>query len=446
MITKSIYKELSEIIPGLTKKYLNKKNPIHKFLIRNKNKNALIIFKKISKYYINNSFNILNPLPFSAVRISDEMPLLDWIENNSKNVLKSYVVYRQGRISDALKILNHINTDEASLLKALYCNQLNKKKKSLIIIKKIKKKKKYKNEINFLSNSLNIKKEKIEFYKTKDYEKTKIIFLKNFKFTKKFNEFKKYLIYDLNFTRTLAKKLKNADKYLKIIHKISKNRIPLTSEIVSGYILCLYLEKNFKKLEKLYSNNLIVFEKKFFKDLNEVFNKKIKTKIINDFNTSKLNGRFYTPDLSKGYGVNQKFQKNISKVSSKLEKFFKKNVPIFKNLKMKEKNLWFDYSFNYNKSKINNHLHTAGYKRFNVFTFVIYKKVPNNLSKNDKGNLRIYDKEIPIFDRNLNVSTGDLVAFPSYYFHQTIPSNTKVLRETINVDCVIKLENISFKD
>ena len=68
------------------------------------------------------------------------------------------------------------------------------------------------------------------------------------------------------------------------------------------------------------------------------------------------------------------------------------------------------------------------------------------MSKNEKGNLRIYDKEIPIFDRNLNVSTGDLVAFPSYYFHQTIPSNTKVLRETINVDCVIKLENISFKD
>ena len=54
-----------------------------------------------------------------------------------------------------------------------------------------------------------------------------------------------------------------------------------------------------------------------------------------------------------------------------------------------------------------------------VITFVIYKKVPNNLSKNEKGNLRIYDKEIPIFDRNLNVSTGDLVAFPSYYFHQT---------------------------
>ena len=81
-----------------------------------------------------------------------------------------------------------------------------------------------------------------------------------------------------------------------------------------------------------------------------------------------------------------------------------------------------------------------------MFTFVIYKKVPKNIVNKNFGNLKIFDKEIPTFNKKINVNTGDLVAFPSYYFHQTVRTNSKVFRETINVDYVIKLENISFNN
>ena len=64
------------------------------------------------------------------------------------------------------------------------------------------------------------------------------------------------------------------------------------------------------------------------------------------------------------------------------------------------------------------------------------KKFKNIVNKNF-GNLKIFDKEIPTFNKKINVNTGDLVAFPSYYFHQTVRTNSKVFRETINVDMLL---------
>ena len=451
MILHGIYKDLSEIKAGISLKYLNQKNPIHSFLKKKINKqiSALDVFQSLTKKYINNYFNIANPIPFSAVRISDEMPFLDWLEKNSKDVLKSYCIYRQGRLIEALKQIKNIHSDDAIILRSIYFNLLKKKKKIYKELKKIKFKKKYKKEIYLLSKLFFNKKikKKIIFYKNDAYKNAKESFLKKLSYTKKFNKFGYFYFYDLGFTRNLAKKLKNSQKYLKILNRISSNNIPLTSEVISGYLLCLFLEKNFIELKKFYSEDFILIKKKYIKNFDPEFvNKNVNAKIIGDFNTSKFNGRFYTPDLSKGYGINKEFLKNLNKISKSLKKFFDKKIYLYKNLKRSSNHLWFDYSINNSESRIENHLHTAGYERFNMFTFVIYKKVPKNIVNKNFGNLKIFDKEIPTFNKKINVNTGDLVAFPSYYFHQTVRTNSKVFRETINVDYVIKLENISFNN
>ena len=68
------------------------------------------------------------PSPFSAVRISDEMPFLDWLEKKIQDVLKSYCIYRQEGSYEALKQIKNIHSDDAIILRSIYFNLLKKKK------------------------------------------------------------------------------------------------------------------------------------------------------------------------------------------------------------------------------------------------------------------------------------------------------------------------------
>ena len=83
--------ELSEALQktkfSVTRKFIDPKNPFHNLFLKNLKKNSLQIFNIISKLYINNKFDISLPISFSGVRITDELPFLDYLEKN-ENILE----------------------------------------------------------------------------------------------------------------------------------------------------------------------------------------------------------------------------------------------------------------------------------------------------------------------------------------------------------------------
>jgi len=447
---------LKKIKFSITKKFINPKNPIHKLFLNNlqKNspiKNSLQIFNLISKQYINNKFDISLPISFSGVRITDELPFLDYLEKNKNILVKSYSIYRQGRLQEAFDKLKNLYTGDAILLKLIISIYLKKNFFTLFKYKfnknKIKTNVDYEYKKNFLKNFYlkKFSKKDSTHYKYLSYKLTVKNFLKNKIITKELLKYKKFLLTDLHFTRGLAKSVSNSEEYLKIFKKIfySNHKIFYTSEVFSGYILSLYLEKNFKLLNKYYSKELIMIDKFKKKDLGPIikdlnFNSK---KFIPDFNTSNLNGRFYSTNLDTGYKINVKFKKKLQSLTKKFLHLYSKKLNYIKKLNKKNSSLWYDYSCNKKTSIIKEHLHTAGLHRANIFTIVLYLNVPQR-KKHIEGNLRVFDKEIPIFDKFIEVKTGCVVAFPSYFFHETTPTKTQYLRKTINSDYVVKLQKI----
>jgi hypothetical protein len=442
----SLSQELKKIKYSFSKKFIDQNNPIHNFLTKksNKKKNAYQIFNLISKLYINNKFDLTTPISFSAVRISDEMPFLEYLENNKNILVKSYSIYRQGRLQEAFRLLKNTHTSDAVLLKLIISIYLKKNINKLIKYKFINNKF-YKNKKNFLLSVVNQK--RFEIYNRR-YSQYKLIvknFLKNKIITNELLKYKKHFQTDLSFTRELAKYCGNSQKYKNIIRAIFnlKDKIFYTSEIMSGYILSLYLEKDYSTLEKYYSDKLILKDKF---NINKFLNIKkninsCSKKFIPDFNTSNLNGRIYTPNLNHGYSINKKFKNYLRLLSNKFLKEYSNKLPFVRKINKDKSHLWYDYSCNKKISLIKKHLHTAGIKRANLFTVVLYLNVPHKKNQKD-GNLRIFDDKIPTINEYLNVKTGDIVCFPSYFFHETTPMKSKYLRKTINLDYVVKLQKV----
>jgi|OM-RGC.v1.002141212 hypothetical protein len=452
--------ELSEALQktkfSVTRKFIDPKNPFHNLFLKNLKKNSLQIFNIISKLYINNKFDISLPISFSGVRITDELPFLDYLEKNENILVKAYAIYRQGRLQEAQDLLRDIYTRDAILLKLIISIYLKKNFSKLIkykFNKKIINNKKnkiindWKYKKKFLVNFYLKKFTKKDFfhYKYLGYKLVVSNFLKNKIVTKELLKYKKFLLTDLSFTRGLAKSSSSSAQYLKIISKIfhSKNKIFYTSEVMSGYILSIYLEKNFTCLERYYNKRHIIIDKFNIKELGPIindlnFNSK---KFIADFNTSNLNGRFYSTNLNYGYKINKIFRKKLQSLTKKFLNIYSRKINYIQQIQKKGSFLWYDYSSNKKSSLIKEHLHTAGLYRANIFTIVLYLNVPKTKKQKD-GNLRVFDKEIPIFDEFIKVKTGDIVVFPSYFFHETTPTKSKDIRKTINLDYVVKLQQI----
>ena len=439
-----LIESLKKINFQLSRQFIDPKNPFHKYLIKNlgKSKNCWEVFEKISKKYINQKFDICLPLAFSGVRISDEMPFLHYLENIENPIVKSYSVYRQGRLEQALRYIKNLKSRDATLLKNIILIYLKKpfkfnfltEKKTLIKIKFLK---------NLKAKKFN--KEDQKFYNYLAYKKTTKKFLNDRIISQNFNKYKKFICTDLNFLRNLAKKTKSSKKYFETIKKIYKSsKIPFTSEIMSGYLLSLHIEKN-PLLKDFYNENLIILDR-IKKSKIKIFLKNFdhfKRKLIHDFNTSNLMGRNYSPNLNYGYKINKNFQNYLKKIMKKYLKIYSNKLPFVKKLDKNNAHIWYDYSSNKKSSKITKHLHTAGMNRANIVTAVIYLQVPKRKIKKN-GNLRIFDADIPFLDKYYQVKTGDVVFFPSYFFHETTKTNSKQLRKTLNIDYVVSMPKTNF--
>ena len=160
---------------------------------------------------------------------------------------------------------------------------------------------------------------------------------------------------------------------------------------------------------------------------------------IRDFNTSNFGGRTYTLDLAG--------ERPFADLDRKVRECVHENYSRLRGLMagclqpdFSELGSWFDASFTSGGSNIFPHLHTAGSHKTYYFTLVFYAQVPTEM-KAGEGDLIFTDTDIadsqyrktPVTNR-VRVVTGDLYAFPSYFFHSTTPSCTRKVRLTFNFD------------
>ncbi|MEY5025239.1 MAG: putative 2OG-Fe(II) oxygenase [Verrucomicrobiota bacterium] len=160
---------------------------------------------------------------------------------------------------------------------------------------------------------------------------------------------------------------------------------------------------------------------------------------IRDFNTSNFGGRTYTLDLSG----NPQFSGLEDRVRACVLDNYDRVAAILADWSQptpSELGSWFDASFTSGGSNIFPHLHTAGSHKTYYFTVVFYAQVPSDM-KEGEGDLIFTDTDVPDphykkspVSNRVKVVTGDLYAFPSYYFHSTTPSFTRKVRLTFNFD------------
>jgi hypothetical protein len=160
---------------------------------------------------------------------------------------------------------------------------------------------------------------------------------------------------------------------------------------------------------------------------------------IRDFNTSNFGGRTYTLDLA-GSDQFQWLEKDIRDAVAARWELLSTDLSPFALPPVDDLSIWFDASFTSGGSNIFPHLHTAGLSQTYHFTLVFYAQVPHDMREGE-GDLIFTDTDIPDpkykkspISNRVRVESGDLYAFPSYYFHSTTPSFTRQVRLTFNFD------------
>ena len=209
--------------------------------------------------------------------------------------------------------------------------------------------------------------------------------------------------------------------------------VPLTSELMDRVFSLYPIFNSF-----LTSPNIDFRQSKNFIDVDGRYAEVIKNimyqdYVLRDANTSSYQSRFYSLNLRMNKGIHafilQELSETLDYSFHKMkEKFLEIGVDIGE-----EYELWFDASYTYGGSKINNHLHTASYDRSYLNTAVLYLCVPE--TGLDEGRIVIHSqgKDVSILPQ-----TGDIASFPPWFWHETTPILAGDLRITLNVDILSK--------
>jgi hypothetical protein len=220
----------------------------------------------------------------------------------------------------------------------------------------------------------------------------------------------------------------------KVIEMLSEGDvIPLTSEMMDRVFSQFSRFSIFLNSHNIASHE-ITHNKKNSDDYDEI----IKTIMFEDYvlkdaNTSNYNSRFYSLNLRINKTMNDFIRKELGSI---LDRRFQDSKVQFSEVGVnigESYDIWFDASYTYGGSKINNHLHTASYGRSFLYTVVFYLCVPP--ANPGEGEIVIHAKDKDI---SMLPTTGSIVSFPPWFWHETTPINAGDLRVTINVDIFSK--------
>lgn len=206
--------------------------------------------------------------------------------------------------------------------------------------------------------------------------------------------------------------------------------LTFTPEVVATLCATDAILGNGKWCERLYSDRLIIRDQ--FEIKEEWISLALEyPHMISDFNTSRLNGRSYSINLAydgSPFGrLEAKFRDAMSTV--------KLPLPFVKPF-----SLWFDTSISIGPSNIFSHMHTAGEGNSYYYTGVVYAQIPPTML-DDEGNLTfglLPGLEKSLLTYRLRPQNGDVVWFPSWYFHESTPSHSSSPRVTFNFDVMSK--------
>jgi hypothetical protein len=213
-------------------------------------------------------------------------------------------------------------------------------------------------------------------------------------------------------------------------------KVPLTSELMDQIFSRYPIFKPFLSSTNVELHRVLDIKKEREEDIlysEEICNIMYEDYILRDANTSSYQSRFYSLNLRIHESFNQFIKKELGHI---LDKSFGRMRGMLLDLNVDIQNdyeLWFDASYTYGGSKINNHLHTASYDRSFLYTVVFYLCVPQ--APPDEGRIVIHaqDKDISTLPE-----TGTVASFPPWFWHETTPINAGDLRITVNIDILSK--------
>lgn len=220
----------------------------------------------------------------------------------------------------------------------------------------------------------------------------------------------------------------------KIINMLSvDNSISLTSEMMAIIFSKFTIFSSFINVNniKIYEDRINNLKTNEYQEA--IHNIMCEDYIIKDSNTSNYHARFYSLNLRINGLIYNFVQKEVGQL---IYQCFQKIKFQFLEIGIEigdDYDIWFDASWTYGGSKINNHLHTASYKRSFLSTIVLYLCVPE--AKLGEGDILIHASDKDIL---LKPVTGLAINFPPWFYHETTPINAGDLRVTINIDIFSK--------
>jgi hypothetical protein len=209
--------------------------------------------------------------------------------------------------------------------------------------------------------------------------------------------------------------------------------VPLTSELMDQIFSRYTIFKPFLSSENVELNTVLNLKGRDELYAEAIRNIMYEDYILRDANTSSYQSRFYSLNLRIHDSLNQFIKKELGHI---LDGSFARMRGMLSELSIDIPNdyeTWFDASYTYGGSKINNHLHTASYHRSFLYTVVFYLFVPEAPPNEGRIVIHAQDKDI-----STQPETGTIASFPPWFWHETTPINAGDLRITINVDILSK--------